>query len=195
MIVCGASKAPTVPVPPETIVFGGPCRNVSSPNVADDECAFCQNIAENQFDVIARGSHSLVVLDKHPINRGHILVIPIRHALDLASMTTAEVAEVALFAQAADRAIRRVLDAAVATNLLMSNGPAADQGVPHAHLHVIPREPGDGYEFREDYARYPLEALTEFERESLVEEVGGLLHNADVEADRPCARGRSASTS
>ena len=30
-------------------------------------------------------------------------------------------------------------------NLLMNNGAAAGQDIPHAHLHVTPRSTGDGY--------------------------------------------------
>ena len=110
----------------------------------------------------------MVVLDKNPINRGHVLVIPQRHALDLAALTSEEVTEVALLAQRADQAIRRTFGASVeGTNLLMSNGSAADQGVLHAQLHVIPRSVGDGYEFREDYSRYPLGPLSPSERRDL----------------------------
>jgi histidine triad (HIT) family protein len=29
-------------------------------------------------------------------------------------------------------------------NLLMSSGPAAQQSIPHVHLHLIPRATGDG---------------------------------------------------
>jgi histidine triad (HIT) family protein len=32
-----------------------------------------------------------------------------------------------------------------AYNLLMNNGVAAGQDVHHAHLHITPRSPGDGY--------------------------------------------------
>jgi histidine triad (HIT) family protein len=33
---------------------------------------------------------------------------------------------------------------AEAVNVVVNDGPAAGQEVPHAHLHVIPRFPGDG---------------------------------------------------
>jgi len=134
----------------------------------DDTCSLCRNIVGDGFDVVVRGERVLAVLDRHPINRGHVLVIPLRHAPDFASLTSDEVAELALVAQAADRAIRDVLAATTTgTNLVMSNGEDADQGTLHAHLHVIPRQPGDGYEFREDATRYPLEPLSDGERDGL----------------------------
>ncbi|MFJ6678586.1 HIT family protein [Microbacterium sp. NPDC091382] len=138
----------------------------------DDTCSFCRNIAEGSFDVVARGERVLAVLDRHPINRGHVLVIPLRHAPDFASLTSDEVTELALVAQAADRAIRDVLATTTGTNLVMSNGEDADQGTLHAHLHVIPRQPDDGYEFREDATRYPLEPLSDGERDAFRSAMG-----------------------
>ena len=74
----------------------------------------------------------------------------------------------ALAARRADRAIRLTLGSVVqGTNLVMSNGAVADQDVPHAHLHIIPRQNGDGYEFREDASRYPIAPLTGEERDGL----------------------------
>ncbi|WP_144803201.1 HIT family protein [Curtobacterium sp. BH-2-1-1] len=137
------------------------------------DCVFCHNITTNSFDVIGRGQRTLVVLDQQPINRGHVLVLPLRHAPDLPSLTEDEVIEIAVVAQRADRAIRAVFDSTTTgTNLLMSNGESADQGVPHAHLHVIPRNEGDGYEFQEDVTRYPLAPIKGPEREALRRSIG-----------------------
>ncbi|VXB60095.1 HIT family protein [Plantibacter sp. T3] len=139
---------------------------------ADDACDFCTNIAEGTFDVVARATGVIAVIDRHPINRGHVLVLPTRHAADLAALHQEEITEMAVVAQRADRAIRNVFgDAVEGTNLLMSNGAAADQGVLHAHLHVIPRATGDGYEFREDASRYPLVPLDAAERAALSSEL------------------------
>jgi diadenosine tetraphosphate (Ap4A) HIT family hydrolase len=138
------------------------------------DCAFCRNLTDGSFDVVGAGTTAVVVLDRQPINRGHVLVIPVRHAPDLASLTDQEATEMMVLAQRADRAVRAVFDpAATGTNLLMSNGPSADQDVPHAHLHVIPRQEGDGYEFREDLGRYPLPPLTQGERDDLRSRIGG----------------------
>ena len=135
-------------------------------------CSFCRNIDDDSFDVVAAGDRVIVIADSHPINRGHMLVLPTRHAADFASLTKEEVVEMALVAQQVDRAIRFVFGSATGgTNVLMSNGGAADQGVPHAHMHVIPRQEGDGYEFREDFSRYPLPPLTGRERDALRTEI------------------------
>jgi diadenosine tetraphosphate (Ap4A) HIT family hydrolase len=138
----------------------------------DDACDFCTNLENGTFEMVAQGPTVVVVLDRHPINRGHVLVLPVRHTPDLASLEREEIVDLAVFAQRADRAIRTVFGSVVeGTNLVMSNGAAADQGVPHAHLHVIPRIAGDGYEFREDVSRYPLAALSAAERAALGSEL------------------------
>lgn len=108
----------------------------------DHDCDFCAALAADSFEVAVRG--------------------------DLAALDTREVTELALVAQRADRALRQVLGAAVeGTNLVMSNGSVADQGVPHAHLHVIPRASGIGYEFREDTSRYPVAPLDPADRAAI----------------------------
>ena len=139
--------------------------------MAPISCSFCSAIATDDVDVIATGTAAIVVVDRQPINRGHLLVLPLRHTPDLASLTTDEVVEMAVLAQRADLAVRTVFGTTTGTNLLMSNGASADQGVPHAHLHVIPRQEGDGYEFREDHSRYPLAPLTDRERAQLHERI------------------------
>ncbi|SFF73585.1 HIT family protein [Curtobacterium sp. YR515] len=108
----------------------------------DHDCDFCAALAADSFEVVVRG--------------------------DLAALDTREVTELALVAQRADRALRQVLGAAVeGTNLVMSNGSVADQGVPHAHLHVTLRASGDGYEFREDTSRYPVAPLDPADRAAI----------------------------
>lgn len=154
------------------MVADAPCSGIV-PHMVLTDCIFCHNITTGSFDVVGRGERMLVVLDKQPINRGHVLVLPRRHAQDFSSLTREEVIELAVIAQRADRAIRAVFGGArTGTNLLMSNGESADQGVPHAHLHVIPRDEGDGYEFREDVTRYPLAPINGPEREALRRSIG-----------------------
>ena len=128
-------------------------------------CGFCAGLQTGALDIIAAGPLVVAVYDRHPINRGHVLVIPKRHAADLSSLTRDELIEVAMVAQRVDRALRTTLGVEVeGTNLHMSNGPAAGQDVMHAHVHVIPRAAGDGLELREDPSRYPRPPLTSAER-------------------------------
>lgn len=112
-------------------------------SVADD-CIFCR---------IAKGSipsHKLyeddatfVFLDIHPLAEGHALAIPKRHAERFEDLDPATVAGLW---QAVHRVSPPLLKAvgAAATTLAVNNGRDAGQEVPHVHVHVVPRKPGDG---------------------------------------------------
>ena len=109
-----------------------------------DECIFCRIVAgELPSRQIYADDHAIAFLDINAWHRGHTLVIPRRHVVDLVS------GEPSLpeIAPAVD-AVARMLKARLAPdgmNFLSSAGVAAGQTVFHAHVHVIPRyadEPG-----------------------------------------------------
>jgi histidine triad (HIT) family protein len=81
-------------------------------------------------------------MDIAPATRGHALVIPRAHSVDLLSVEREDLSAVALAAQRlAIRAEQRL--GADGVNLLNSCGSAAWQTVFHFHVHVIPRYAGD----------------------------------------------------
>ena len=81
-------------------------------------------------------------MDINPISRGHVLVVP-RHSVqtleELDAQTRAHLWETALRIAAAQR---RSLGS-LAQHFLVNDGKGASQTVPHVHIHVIPRYPGD----------------------------------------------------
>ena len=84
-------------------------------------------------------------MDIRPINSGHVLVVPNRHAAFLSEL--AEDAGVRVFGVG-----QRVAAALYGSglwcegiNLSLADGAAASQEVFHVHLHVIPRFDGDGF--------------------------------------------------
>jgi histidine triad (HIT) family protein len=81
-------------------------------------------------------------MDIAPATRGHMLVIPKRHATDLWEIEPEQLKAVAAAAQ---RMALRVRDrlGAEGVNLINSCGAAAWQTVFHFHIHVIPRYAGD----------------------------------------------------
>jgi len=107
-------------------------------------CIFCQ-IIEGALpaSVVYEDEQALAFMDIHPLGRGHVLVIPKKHAVQLTELGPEEGQH--LFAIA-----RRVLDAQRAlgwglggSHILLNDGKSANQMVPHVHVHVIPREKGD----------------------------------------------------
>jgi len=82
--------------------------------------------------------HAVAFFDRYPSAPGHMLVIPrvhVSHVLDLTRAAADAVFDLALRCRAACTAPSATIG--------INDGPAAGQTVPHMHLHVIPRTPGD----------------------------------------------------
>ena len=109
-----------------------------------EDCIFCRIIAG---DLPSRqmyvDDHAVAFLDINAWHRGHALVVPRRHVVDLVSGEPT-LPEIAPAVDAVARMLKLTL-AADGINILSSAGVAAGQTVFHSHVHVIPRyadEPG-----------------------------------------------------
>ena len=85
----------------------------------------------------------VALLDINPANPGHVLLIPRFEGQYLSDLPATTLASLG------DRLSRVITAVKIATgcpavNVVVNDGPAANQAVPHAHLHIIPRFPGDG---------------------------------------------------
>lgn len=91
---------------------------------------------------MAQDERTVAFMDISPATRGHVLVVPRRHARDLLEIDPEDLSATI---QAAQRVARRACEklGADGVNLLNSCGRAAWQTVFHFHLHVIPRYEGD----------------------------------------------------
>lgn len=93
--------------------------------------------------VVHSGGRCYVILNKYPYSNGHLLVVPRRHVGTLAGLDAAELSELAVLAQAAEK----VLTAAYSPqglNVGVNVGRAAGAGAPgHLHVHLVPRWDGD----------------------------------------------------
>lgn len=107
-------------------------------------CIFC-GIADGRLPASAvyRDAEWLAVMDIHPIRRGHVLIIPTRHVSRLSELERAEQQRLFALADAIVRAQESAGFAAGGSNLLLNDGVAANQHIPHLHLHCIPRRRGD----------------------------------------------------
>jgi histidine triad (HIT) family protein len=84
----------------------------------------------------------LAILDIRPFTRGHTLVLPKRHTVDLTDTPPEILADMVTIGQRIARAARAT-ELADATNIAINDGRAAFQTVLHIHLHVLPRRNGD----------------------------------------------------
>jgi ATP adenylyltransferase len=83
------------------------------------------------------------VLNLHPYNPGHLMVLPYRHVAELEDLTRAEAAEVMSFTQQAVLALKRIA-APHAFNVGLNLGTVAGGSLAeHLHQHVVPRWGGD----------------------------------------------------
>ena len=72
----------------------------------------------------------------NPVVPGHLLVVPIQHA----SKASVDVN----FGRASQVAAEIVGEWDLQANIITNVGAAAGQTVFHTHLHIVPRQPGDG---------------------------------------------------
>ena len=110
-----------------------------------DGCIFCAILAGSRpGSFVYRDELVSAFMDIHPVNPGHLLVVPNRHAANLAELDPADGARLFQVAQRLAAALRVSGLPCQGVNLHVSDGVAAGQEVFHVHLHVIPRLSGDG---------------------------------------------------
>src|SRR6478609_2377405 len=111
-------------------------------------CVFCAIVADEAPAVrIYEDDDYLAILDIRPFTRGHTLVIPKRHTVDLTDTPPATVAGMAAIGQRIANAARASGLHADGNNIAINDGKPAFQSVFHIHLHVVPRHDGDKLAF------------------------------------------------
>jgi histidine triad (HIT) family protein len=110
----------------------------NSASVPPEECVFCKIITRRlPSAIVYENSDYIAFLDRAPFNTGHTLVCPKKHGETVWDMTEHEIG--GLFALAAR--ISKAIVAATSSDgfrFVQNNGEAANQVVPHVHVHVIP---------------------------------------------------------
>jgi len=106
-------------------------------------CVFCAIVAGEAPAIrIWEDDDYLAILDIRPFTRGHTLVLPKTHTVDLTDTPPETLAGMIAAGQRIARAARTT-ELADATNIAINDGRAAFQSVFHIHLHVLPRRNGD----------------------------------------------------
>lgn len=111
-----------------------------------DACVFCEIAAgRTPASVVYRDERVTAFLDHRPVTPGHLLVIPNQHLPYLADLNDELAAHVLIVGKRLAAAVRSSGLPCEGINLFLADGEAAFQEVFHAHLHVFPRTPGDGF--------------------------------------------------
>jgi diadenosine tetraphosphate (Ap4A) HIT family hydrolase len=98
-------------------------------------------------------------MDLHPVNPGHVLLVPREHATAMADVDEDIGVHVFRIAMRMQQAIRRSDVRCEGINLFVADGEAAFQDVFHFHLHVIPRFEGDPFKIEADWKEAPRSEL------------------------------------
>jgi len=112
-------------------------------------CIFCDiisGLAPASF--VHQDDLCVAFMDIHPINPGHVLVVPHRHIAQLTELDDLSSSRLMQVAQKVDAALRSTGLKCEGVNLFLADGRAAGQEVMHVHLHVFPRFRGDGHHLR-----------------------------------------------
>ena len=111
-------------------------------------CVFCEIVAGRAPAIrVHEDDDFLGFLDIRPFTRGHTLVIPKSHSVDLTDTPANTLAGMLAIGQRIARATRVSGLAATGNNIAINDGKSAMQSVFHIPLHVIPRRDGDKVSF------------------------------------------------
>jgi histidine triad (HIT) family protein len=109
----------------------------------DPNCIFCQIVARKLPSYkFMEDEHFIAILDIHPNNLGHSLVIPKEHSQNLFDISPEVLCQLGMFTQKVAKAVKKGTNAD-GVNLWMNNGGAANQLIMHSHFHIIPRFQND----------------------------------------------------
>jgi ATP adenylyltransferase len=108
-------------------------------------CPFCRIPGLDDKDglVVARADEVYAVLNNHPYNPGHLMVVPYRHVAELEDLTEAETHGLAELTRQAVVAIKKASSPHGFNVGLNLGGVAGGSLADHLHQHVVPRWGGD----------------------------------------------------
>jgi histidine triad (HIT) family protein len=106
------------------------------------DCVFCSIVAgEVPADVVLDEPDFVAFLDRRPVFKGHVLLVPREHVATLLDLPPRLHAGLTGTAQ---RLARAAVDGLGAQGTFVATNNVVSQSVPHLHVHVVPRTKGDG---------------------------------------------------
>ena len=103
-------------------------------------CVFCEIVAgDNSHHILYEDAEFMAFLDKYPLNPGHTQFIPKKHYRWVWDMDKADLGLMFMKIRRIARALEKVFD----TEWVIAD--TGGIGVPHAHVHLVPRFEDDGH--------------------------------------------------
>lgn len=111
-----------------------------------DSCVFCLGEGrehDKERQVLYRGKHNFVIMNKYPYSNGHIMVAPVDHIADICDLPDETACEFMRLIRLSASVLNKHFHPQ-GINIGMNIGEAAGAGVrEHLHCHLVPRWNGD----------------------------------------------------
>ncbi|MFN8020500.1 MAG: HIT family protein [Acidimicrobiales bacterium] len=108
----------------------------------DSACVFCRIVdGTSPADEVWRDEIAVAFLDRSPVFKGHVLVVPTVHVVTLPELDATLVGPFFQRVQAIAGVVPAALDA---DGTFVANNNVVSQSVAHLHVHVVPRRRKDG---------------------------------------------------
>lgn len=134
-------------------------------------CIFCKIVNKEAFAAVLYEDDDIVAfMDIKPINEGHTLIIPKKHAVLVEELDNKLYLKLFPIARKIAKRIKEEIPETTAINYFIADGEDAGQEIFHVHLHVIPRKPNDGFGFTFEEEYYN-RLLSEKERERVRDKI------------------------
>lgn len=119
---------------------------IKKANLDKKDCVFCNQFKEKNDSknfILARYKYNVVMLNLHPYNAGHLMVLPLRHVKNLSELKDVERNELINLVSKSSEILEKKMNAE-GINIGMNLGKAGGAGIPsHIHMHILPRWEGD----------------------------------------------------
>ncbi|WP_020525227.1 HIT family protein [Catelliglobosispora koreensis] len=103
-------------------------------------CVFCEIVINPQLaSIIHADDIAVAFLDRRPVFKGHVLVVPTTHA-----PTLIEIADPGAYFQRVQLLIQAIEQGLGTDGVFVAINHRVSQSVQHLHTHLIPRRKGDG---------------------------------------------------
>lgn len=109
-----------------------------SPKDFDPSCLFCKIIAgEIPSEMVYKDKEVVVFKDIKPAAPVHLMVVPVKHIVSLATMKDTDTLVVGKMAAVANKVANEQGLAKRGYRLVINSGPDAGQVIQHLHMHLL----------------------------------------------------------
>ncbi len=121
-------------------------------------CVFCKILAGELPSIRVHEDDTVIAfMDIYPLRPAHVLIIPREHHQQVHRLPAQTRAHLIETGSRIAQALYNSSLKPAAVHYMINDGPAAQQTVPHVHLHVLPRYKGDSGSFLLRLLRKPFD--------------------------------------